>query len=116
MDYASSNQWHTFRCRRFGSVGFTQGFFATTLPFSQTYRGVPYMRAVFCASFAARRKARPTPVAKLGGRLTFVRVFAFMDLSPVAVVYGPNYRTPPSYPPTGDRCAENSPSLLRTVE
>jgi hypothetical protein len=37
----------------------SQGFFATTLPFSQTKSGVPYMRAVFCASFAARRKARP---------------------------------------------------------
>src|SRR5438034_7083625 len=36
----------------------TQGFFATTLPFSHTYSGVPYIRAVLRASLAARRNAR----------------------------------------------------------
>jgi hypothetical protein len=34
-----------------------------TFPFSQTQMGVPYMRAVFLASLAARRSARPTPAA-----------------------------------------------------
>jgi hypothetical protein len=91
------------------------GFLATTLPFSQTYIGVQYIRAVFCASFAARRKARPTPAAKLGGRVGFACVFGFINLSPVAA-RAPNCRTPPSCRPMADRCAESFPSLLRICE
>src|SRR5438105_725614 len=52
------------------------------------------MRAVFRATCAARRKARPTPAAKLTGRLALVRVFAFTAFSPVIGVRGPNCRTP----------------------
>src|SRR5256885_11658065 len=59
------------------------------------------MRAVFRASFAARRKAWPTPAAKLSGRLPFVRVFVFTDFSPVIGVHGPNCPTPPSCRPKG---------------
>src|SRR5256885_588090 len=66
------------------------------------------MRAVFRASFAARRKALPTPAAKLRGRFPFVRVFAFTDSSPVIVVPGPNCRPRPSCGPTGGRCAESN--------
>jgi hypothetical protein len=58
------------------------GFFATTLPSSQTQSSVPYIRAVLRASFAARRKARPTPAAKLRERPVLVRVFAFTNSSP----------------------------------
>jgi hypothetical protein len=50
------------------------GFSATILPLFHTYTGVPYIRAVFRASFPARRRARPTPAAKSSGRAAFVRV------------------------------------------
>jgi hypothetical protein len=92
------------------------GFLATTLPFSQTQIGVPYIRAVFCASFAARRRARPTPAAKLGGWVCFARVFGFINLSPIVVGRVPNCRTPPSCQPMGGRCAESFPILLQTSE
>ena len=55
------------------------GFLATTLPFSHTYSGVPYIRAVFGASFAARRKARPTLAAKDSGRLVFGPFLDFIE-------------------------------------
>ena len=92
------------------------GFLATTLPFSHTYNGVPYIRAVFCASFAARRTARPTPAAKLIGWRVFARFFAFIDLSPITVVDRPNCRIQPSYRPTGGKSAESFPSFLRICE
>src|SRR5271156_4068565 len=41
------------------------GSFATTLPFSHTYIGVPYMRATLRAVRALFLKPRPTPAAKL---------------------------------------------------
>ena len=74
------------------------------------------MRAVFCASFAARRKARPTPAAKLIRRVVFARVFAFMDRSPINEVSDLSCRTPPSCPPAAGRCVESSPNLVGTYE
>jgi hypothetical protein len=56
------------------------GFLATSLPFSQRYMGVPYIRAVFCASLAARRNARPTPVAKCSAFLEDVLAFMVLAL------------------------------------
>ena len=43
--------------------------------------GVPYIRAVFRASFAARRRASPIPVAKSLGRAALARAFDFMNSS-----------------------------------
>src|SRR6516164_5978308 len=74
------------------------------------------MRAVLRASFAARRKARPTPAAKLLDRFTLVCVFAFMDSSPRAGAYGQNCRTQPSYQPEAYITVQSSPSFLRTFE
>ena len=55
------------------SAALPQGFSATIFPFFHTWTGVPYMRAVLRAPFAARRKACPTPVAKSLGRAAFAR-------------------------------------------
>jgi hypothetical protein len=57
------------------------GFFATTLPFSQKYTGVPCMRATLRAVLAARRIPRPTPAAKLSGFLGVLRLVV-MDAFP----------------------------------
>ena len=70
------------------------GFFATTLPFSHTYSGVPYIRAVLRASFAARHRARPTPAAKdsdrvaLGRFLDFTEAFSPAFVEPSRVLQG----------------------------
>src|SRR5437773_2032034 len=87
----------------------TQGFFATTLPFSHTYSGVPYIRAVLRASLAARRNARPTPTEKCSG--FFARVLAFMALSPVTAAADQSSRKPPMNPPSVAGYFGSSPSL-----
>jgi antitoxin ParD1/3/4 len=69
------------------------------------------MRAVFCASFAALRRARPAAVAKLGVPLALVRVFAFMSFFPITAAPGLNYRTRSSCPLTGGRRPGSSPNL-----
>jgi hypothetical protein len=69
-----------------GAAGKSYGFLATTLPFSHTYSGVPYIRAVVLASFAARRKARPTPATKDSGRLVFGRFLDFIEAPSPTVV------------------------------
>src|ERR1700745_2321488 len=74
------------------------------------------MRAVLRASFPARRKARPTPAAKLWDGFTLACIFAFMDSPPRAVAYGQNCRTQPSYRPEAYIFAQSSPSFLRTFE
>jgi hypothetical protein len=55
------------------------GRFATTLPFSQTYTGVPYIRAIRRAARSARIRARPTLAANFGFLFRFsLERLAFM--------------------------------------
>jgi hypothetical protein len=70
------------------------GFLATTFPFSHTYIGVPYMRAVLRADWAARRSAIPICFAK--SSVGFLMRVAVMVLSPKSLVLGLNYRISPS--------------------
>ena len=56
------------------------GFFATTLPFSHTYIGVPCIRAVLRATLAALRSARPT--ACESALVVFFLLVVFMGLPP----------------------------------
>jgi hypothetical protein len=91
---------------RIDSLESHHGFFATTFRFSHTQIGVPYIRAVFLAPFAMRRRARPTPAAKLSG--FFERVVAFTALAPVVVAIDLSYRKWPRNPPTADRSIESA--------
>src|ERR1700690_3945448 len=72
------------------------------------------MRADLLASFAARRKARPTAAAKL--REFSDRALAFAGLAPISLTRRSNCRTPPRNLPAAGRHDESSPSLARTGE
>src|SRR5574337_802245 len=61
------------------------GFFATTLPFRQMYKGVWCAIATFRAAFAARRSARPTARAKAPVSAFSSVVFMGLPLVPLVV-------------------------------
>jgi len=67
---------------------------------------VPCIRATFRAVFAARRKPRPTPAAKLSGFLDFLRR-AVMGLVPAIAVPLRSCHRLPNHPPRADRVQES---------
>jgi hypothetical protein len=72
---------HPILVRHILGTACRHGRLATTLPFSQTYSGVPCIRAVRRAASPARSSARSTRAASLGFRLefpVFLGAFAFM--------------------------------------
>src|SRR5271157_2978355 len=71
------------------------------------------MRAVFLASLAARRRARPTPAAILSGFLE--RVLAFMASSPVTAVPYPSCHKQSTSLLAVDRFPESSSSPWKTA-
>ena len=92
------------------------GRLATTLPFSHTYNGVPYMRAVRRAASRARMSARSTRAASFGFRFRpFPAVFAFMDPTLSASVACLNCRKPPTRSPADDTWFGNSASSVKSA-
>jgi hypothetical protein len=81
------------------------GFFATTRPFSQTYTGVPYIRAVLRAAWADLRSDLPTCLAKSTEALDFLAFV--MVLSPVIVELRPSCRRQPRHLPDLDTHARS---------
>jgi hypothetical protein len=66
------------------------------------------MRATFYASLAARRNARPTPVAKYSG--FFDARLVFMVLAPLTEATDPSFRKRPTSRPAGDRSPPHPPA------
>jgi len=87
---------------------FTHGFSATTLPFFQTYTGVPCTRAVLRAALAARRSARPT--ASENSLLVCSLGFRFTAIFPITLRFYPSYHTRSKHPTKDDKTDRSSPS------
>jgi hypothetical protein len=90
-----------------------QGFFATTRPFSQTYIGVPYIRAVLRAAWADLRSDLPTCLAKSAEALDFLAFV--MALSPAIVEPSLSCHTQPRRLPDLGRRAQSCASHGQTV-
>ena len=74
--------------------------------------GVPYMRAVLRATFAARRSDCPTAMENFEG--PFFLPVCFMIVAPTESVYHGSYHTRSSHRLKADRSSESSSNFLKS--